>query len=212
VALAVNRLKKDDTSRSGPTLVVCPASVTRHWCSEIGKFFSSSFFQPVLFTELQQSSQNSSSVVVEEDESMFANVTAMDIIIVSYSKLQRNAVHFRPILWETIILDEAHMVKNPKSLMAEAVFSLQGKHRMALSGTPLQNNVQELWSIFNFLLPDYLGAYADFRTEYVLPIEKSFELRKTGSNGRTAHQVSISVEGISKLRVLHKQVLCVHDY
>jgi len=74
--------------------------------------------------------------------------------------------------FEYIILDEAHTIKNPLSVNARTVCALKGKRKLAISGTPIQNNLIELWSLFDFLSPGYLGTYDGFKENFVIPIEK----------------------------------------
>jgi TATA-binding protein-associated factor len=175
------------------------------------KFFSNTFLRPVLYNDLQRQSMSSSVIIEDDDEiDMLGSLTDADVVIITYSRLLREISILRGIVWGNVILDEAHTIKNPKSQTAQAVFSLRAIHRFALSGTPLMNNVDELWSLFNFLIPDFLGDFERFRVEYVLPIQKSFIVRKNvdgGDSKSNKHSVTISVEGMSKLHHLHKQVL-----
>lgn len=166
--------------------------------------------KPLLYSDLASQHFSSSCIVVDDDEpqSWIANLQGNEVIIISYTKLLRDLTVFRDIVWECLILDEAHLIKNSNTLTAKAVYSINAKFRMALSGTPLQNSVDELWSVFHFLMPDFLGDLQIFRKDYALPIAKSFlHERAIGSkDSRSSSSITISIEGLSKLRQLHKQV------
>ena len=224
-SIATSRLLASIHQKFRPILVICPASVVLHWKQETQKFFQSSFFHPLLYSEWMATRRvSTTSVIADEDETfeeLFHRSSGGDIIILSYAKMLREVQSLTTVVWDTVILDEAHMIKSPKSLTAQAIFRLQSQHRIALSGTPLQNHVEELWSVFNFLLPDYLGDFAKFRIEYVLPITSSIRIRRTLTKGsgtfdnksskdiestRYQDKVSIALEGLTKLRKLHRQV------
>ena len=129
-----------------PSLIVCPASVVLHWEDELCKYFPETLLKPVKFSPTQHSQYCSNSVV-----------------IISYEMLRRDALSNKSLLqqrtWEVVVLDEAHLIKNPTTATAKVVFGLQSRHRIALTGTPIQNQVDEVWSLMNFLLPDYLGEF-----------------------------------------------------
>jgi SNF2 family DNA or RNA helicase len=143
--------------------VVCPASLGLHWEQEVGKFFPGTLLRPHRYSKA------------------FRDLSVLgggDVLIVSYDALRSQLAAFQGILWEYIVLDEAHLIRNPRTATARAVFSLRSRHRMALSGTPVQNQVEELWSLLNFLVPDYLGDYSSFRKQSVLPILKAMNERQ----------------------------------
>src|SRR3989339_477799 len=96
-----------------------------------------------------------------------------DLIITTYGVLKNDLELFSKITFEYIVLDEANIIKNPQSINAKSVCSLNGKNKLAISGTPIQNNLMELWSLFNFLNPGYLGGYNFFKETFMFPIEKN---------------------------------------
>lgn len=206
-AVVSSRILSLRNRTTGAVLVICPASVLIHWESEITKFFKPTILRPLLFADLLSRSIKSSSSVIEEDSrnSILRGLSIHDVVLVSYAKFLKEIHILKEVLWDTIILDEAHIIKNPKSKTAEAIFSVRAQRRIAITGTPLQNNVNELWSIFNFLLPDYLGEYNEFRSEYIAPIQRSFEIIESNRGGSSNRQ-SISLQGLTKLQQLHKMV------
>ena len=92
------------------------------------------------------------------------------MIITSYALMRRDAEHYRGIEFDTIVLDEAQHIKNRQTQNAQAVKTTRARHRLVLTGTPMENSVLDLWSIFDFLMPGYLGAAQDFRERYETPI------------------------------------------
>lgn len=126
--LAILRLEKNFLTL--PSLLVCPASLILHWEDEIIKYFPSELLQPCRVTKSTDFS------IMDMGHIVF---------IMSYDMLRReinsNINRFTRQCWETIILDEAHLIKNPNTDTAKAIFSLHANHRMALTGTPIQNEV-----------------------------------------------------------------------
>jgi SNF2 family DNA or RNA helicase len=180
-----------------PCLIICPPSLTLHWLHEIQHHFANNQF-------------------LTAGTSSDWNFHDSSIIIVSYEMLRKQQARFHQVIWDIVILDEAHLIRNPKSTVAQAIFQLSTRHRLALTGTPIQNKVEDLWSLMNFLLPEYLGNNHSFQQLYVKPIRKSidtFKLLKQdldqGVDIRVNHQKSLSItaNGIAILRKLHKQVL-----
>jgi SNF2 family DNA or RNA helicase len=95
-----------------------------------------------------------------------------DVVLTSYALLQRDSENYREVQFSTVVLDEAQHIKNPDTQNAQAAFSLRAPHRFALTGTPIENSVRDLWSIMNFALPGYLGSRAEFRERYELPLSR----------------------------------------
>lgn len=132
-ALAVQRIECG--FRSVPSLIVCPATLVLHWEEEISRYFPQDLLRPVKFSA-----------------TMPPELDARDVVIASYETVRRDvAKGARSTLlgrmWETVIADEAHLIKNPAAGTTRALCSLQSRHRIALSGTPLQNQVRNCVSI-----------------------------------------------------------------
>jgi hypothetical protein len=136
------------------SLVVAPTSVVHNWLGELGKF------APTLKV-----------VVHHGPDRDVALLEQADIVITSYALMRIEVETFsRP--WRMVILDEAQQIKNPTSRVARAARELNARHKIALTGTPLENHLLELWSIFEFLMPGFFGTRASFQRRYAQPIER----------------------------------------
>jgi SNF2 family DNA or RNA helicase len=102
-----------------------------------------------------------------------------DIVITSFGLARKDAKLFQSIQWHRVVLDEAQNIKNPKAALTKAILKLDANHRLALTGTPIENRLMDLWSIFNFLNPGYLGTQAQFRRNFELPIQKQNDVRQS---------------------------------
>ena len=134
------------------SLVVCPKTLLFNWGAEIDKF------HPNLTYTIYEGNKSSRSDILEECTS--------DIVIVSYSLVQTDIDIFKEYSFAYIILDEAQHIKNPATLKSKGVKRLEAEHRVALTGTPMENNAVELWSIFDFLMPGYLQSLRTFKKTY----------------------------------------------
>ncbi len=101
--------------------------------------------------------------------------------------------------WGSLVFDEAHLLRNPGTKLHYAARQLRSNHRIALTGTPIQNSPLELWSLFQFTMPGYLEDMSEFRSKYVTPIHVAFD---SGSN-----DTQCALEGIASLDILHKKVV-----
>ena len=144
-----------------PVLLICPTSILTNWEREVKKF------APSLTTLIHHGDKRISG-------SDFVNsVSNYNIVITSYSLVQRDLNFLNSILWQGIVLDEAQNIKNPQSKQSLAIGNLNGDFRIALTGTPIENRLSELWSIFEFLNPGFLGNQAFFVRRFAIPIEKN---------------------------------------
>ena len=153
-ALAVIEKAKEEDGPS-PTLVICPTTVVFNWESEIQKF------APTL------SCMKLSGV---ERKQFFKEIPNHDVVITSYALVRRDIAKLKEYNFRYVILDESQNIKNAMSQTAQAVKKLQASHKLALSGTPIENKLEELWSVFDFLMPGFLFSVADFNSRYVNPI------------------------------------------
>lgn len=140
-----------------PSLVVSPTSLIYNWQKEISRF------APEMNAVVL-------SGTAKERQSIFSSSENADVFIITYDTLKRDINHLKDIEFNYIILDEAQYIKNPLTKAAEAVKSLQSRRRFALTGTPIENSLSELWSIFDFLMPGYLHSYSKFQKIYERPI------------------------------------------
>ncbi|MFK7911477.1 MAG: DEAD/DEAH box helicase, partial [Akkermansiaceae bacterium] len=137
-----------------PTLVVCPATLLGNWRAEAEKFV------PGLNVLVMHGSKR---------KDYFEVLHAADIIVTSYALLDRDTDVYRKLPLSALVLDEASAIRNPDTLAAKAARKVQAAARIAITGTPVENSVRDLWSIFQFLMPGYLGGREDFRRRYELP-------------------------------------------
>ena len=140
-----------------PHLIVCPTSLVFNWVAEVNKFTP----------ELKILALHG-----PDRHARFDEIADNDIVVTSYALIRRDAEKYRGLEFDTVALDEAQHIKNRQTQNAQAVKAVRAKHRIVLTGTPLENSVLDLWSIFDFLMPGYLGTAKDFRERYELPIAK----------------------------------------
>jgi superfamily II DNA or RNA helicase len=138
-------------------LIVCPTSLVFNWVAEAKKFTP----------ELKILALHG-----PERHARFGEIAANDVVVTSYALIRRDAEKYRGLEFDTVALDEAQHIKNRQTQNAQAVKAVRARHRMVLTGTPLENSVLDLWSIFDFLMPGYLGTAKDFRERYELPIAR----------------------------------------
>ena len=161
----------------GPALVVCPVSVVGNWISEAQRF------APSLNVKMLGNSTR---------EQTIKELSAGDVLVTSYGLIQSEEKMFVEKEFATIVLDEAHIIKNNATKTSKAIMQLQGKFRLALTGTPLQNHLGEIWNLFNFINPGLLGNLNHFTDTFIKPDDdysrkllrkliKPFILRRTKS-------------------------------
>ncbi len=143
-----------------PTLLVCPTSVLGNWEREIKKF------APGLGAYVHHGSDRPKGKALQK------TIHKHDIVLTSYALIYRDLESLKPIKWQNIVLDEAQNIKNSETRQSKAVRELHANFRIALTGTPLENRLTELWSILDFLHPGYLGNKPYFQKRYAIPIEK----------------------------------------
>ncbi|MDR1320572.1 MAG: DEAD/DEAH box helicase [Gracilibacteraceae bacterium] len=153
-----------------PSIVVCPASLVLNWESETRRFTPE--LRPLAL--VGGAAERKAAIAGLSPRSLFNPEAApADILVTSYDQLKRDLEHYAHHEFSYIVLDEAQYIKNQNTQNAKAVKALQGRTRLALTGTPVENSLAELWSIFDFLMPGYLGHYNHFRNKYESPIVKS---------------------------------------
>ncbi|MEO1298255.1 MAG: DEAD/DEAH box helicase [Cyanobacteria bacterium J06636_16] len=145
-----------------PTLLVAPTSVVGNWFHELQKF------APHLKATVHHGSDRT-----KDTKAFKAICRTHDVLITSFTLARKDAKLLAEVTWHRIVLDEAQNIKNPKAAQTRAILKLDANHRLALTGTPVENRLLDLWSIFNFLNPGYLGTQAQFRKQFELPIQKS---------------------------------------
>lgn len=151
-----------------PTLLIAPTSVVGNWFHEIHKF------APHITAAVHHGSDRA-----KAPKDFKQTCRKHDILITSFALARKDAKLFNDIQWHRIVLDEAQNIKNPKAALTKAICKLSAPHRLALTGTPIENRLMDLWSIFNFLNPGYLGTQAQFRRSFELPIQKDNDPRRS---------------------------------
>lgn len=149
-----------------PSLIVCPASLVYNWGQEFARFSPGIRVLLIAGTAKERQEQ------LEEQMRMEASEGAQ-VIITSYDLLKRDRAAYLGRAFEYEIIDEAQVIKNAKTQGAKAVKEISANARFALTGTPVENRLSELWSIFDFLMPGFLYSYRKFRERYELPIVKN---------------------------------------
>lgn len=152
-------LKAEDMLNK-PTLLVCPTSILNNWEREVHKF------SPTLSTLIHHGEKRN------KGKSFVKEVKNKHLVITSYSIVYRDTEILEKIEWKGLVLDEAQNIKNPQAKQSQAVRKLKTEFRIALTGTPVENHLSELWSILDFLNPGFLGTQQFFQCRFAKPIEK----------------------------------------
>ncbi len=142
----------------GPTLVVAPTSVCSNWLAETRRFAPT--LAPVLYTG-------------KDRQAILEQTGPFSLVICSYALLMQDAEIYSRASWQTVVLDEAQAIKNWSTKRTQAAMQLQAEFRMATTGTPLENNLHELWTLFRFLNPGLLGSRKRFHERFAVPVQKN---------------------------------------
>ncbi|NJL86097.1 MAG: DEAD/DEAH box helicase [Leptolyngbyaceae cyanobacterium SM1_1_3] len=161
-------LATKDGQKVPPTLLICPTSVVGNWYHELQKF------APHLQAVVHHGSDRP-----QETKDFKAACRSHDVMLTSFTLARKDAKLFNQVTWHRLVLDEAQNIKNPKAAQTKAILKLAANHRLALTGTPVENRLMDLWSIFNFLNPGYLGKQTQFRKQFELPIQKNNDLSRS---------------------------------
>ncbi len=152
----------DSISKEHPSLIICPTSLVENWKEEINKF------EPHLETLLFFGTPN-------ERKKLVNDISTVDVVITSYGVLQREIELLEKIPFTYIILDEAQTIKNRDTRNARSVKRLQSHFRLVLTGTPIENSLEDIWSLFDFLMPGFLGSFERFSSNYIRLLNKEPE-------------------------------------
>lgn len=143
------------TAAKLPSLVVCPTSLVENWAAEATKF------TPHLRCHMVRGSRR---------HEQWDQIEQSDLVITSYALLRRDIERYNETFFAVAVLDEAQHIKNHSTLNAQAAKRVRAAHRLVLTGTPIENSVNDLWSIMDFLMPRYLGTHAQFRERVERPV------------------------------------------
>ncbi len=159
-------LSVKEAGEHAPSLIVCPASLVLNWAEECQKFTPTLKLMAVDGTAAQRLA-------------LAANFSEYDVIVTSYDLLRRDVAQYKDLVFHACIIDEAQAIKNHTTQKYKAVCKVKSKVRFALTGTPIENRLSELWSIFSFLMPGYLYQYAIFREKLERPIAQDHDTAVT---------------------------------
>ena len=162
--LAFLQLLKSKNELNAPSLIVMPTSLIGNWKNEIEKFTPDLTYLVLYGSDRAEK---------------FKDISSYDIVLTTYSLAQRDQEKYNKENFFYIILDEAQKIKNPKTKLAVAIKGFNATHRLALSGTPIENHLGELWSIFDFLMPGFLDSLSFFKSLYQNPIEQENDIGRS---------------------------------
>lgn len=202
---------KESRAEHRPNLIVCPASLVYNWVAEVAKHTPELRVEAIAGTKPERramldgvrAAQQDTGVSPTRESARPASATAAsddvpDVLVTSYDLLRRDIDDYAGLEFYCMTLDEAQYIKNAATKVSKAVRSVTAVHRFALTGTPIENRLSELWSIFDFLMPGMLGSYAHFRERFEMPVL---------SGDETAQKKLQSFVGPFILRRLKSQVL-----
>ncbi|XP_008219029.1 PREDICTED: TATA-binding protein-associated factor BTAF1 [Prunus mume] len=170
-----------------PSLIICPSTLVGHWAYEIEKYIDVSVISTLQYVGSAQ-----------ERFFLREHFEKHNVIVTSYDVVRKDIDHLGKLLWNYCILDEGHIIKNAKSKITISVKQLKAQHRLILSGTPIQNNIMDLWSLFDFLMPGFLGTDRQFQATYGKPL---LAARDPKCSAKDAEAGALAMEA------LHKQVM-----
>ncbi|XP_016979216.2 TATA-binding protein-associated factor 172 [Drosophila rhopaloa] len=181
--------RQANNSANLPSLVICPPTLTGHWVYEIEKFLTQgSILRPLHYYGFP----------VGREKLRNEIGTSCNLVVASYDTVRKDIDFFSGIHFNYCVLDEGHIIKNGKTKSSKAIKRLKANHRLILSGTPIQNNVLELWSLFDFLMPGFLGTEKQFVQRFSRPILASRDAKSSAKEQEA---------GVLAMEALHRQVL-----
>lgn len=151
--------KKEKAFQHKPSIIVCPSSLYINWEKEINRFAPELKIKIIAGNAMQR-------------ESSIQKISNVDVVITSYDLLKRDIEYYKNCEFQFAIADEAQYIKNNNTQNAKALKKIKAVTRFALTGTPIENSLSELWSIFDFVMPGYLFSYAKFKEHYETPITR----------------------------------------
>jgi superfamily II DNA or RNA helicase len=166
IALLQHEREKSNGRVVGPTLLVCPMSVVGNWNRELHRF------APELVVHVHHGLERPTG------EKFVETALSSDIVVTTYALVVRDKDSLERVHWRRVVLDEAQHIKNPPTKQTASIRALRTSHRIALTGTPVENRLSELWSILEFCTPGYLGSQNEFRKRFASPIERHKDRRQ----------------------------------
>jgi len=161
---ADNKPLPPEAMHHGPILIIAPKSLLYNWMSESAKFCPN--LKTCLYSGLSR-------------QKLIPSFSQLDLVVMSYGTMRNDIETLRNYRFNCIVLDESQAIKNPSSQTSRALLKLQSRSRIALTGTPIENTLLDIWSQMNFLNPGLLGSYTYFEKQFIKPIEKGANPQKT---------------------------------
>lgn len=152
----------ETTADTKPSIIICPTSVLGNWQKEIARF------APFLIVHTHYQANRAK----EDDFKQLVASEKPHVILSTYGTVSQDAEFLQEVDWAAVVLDEAQNIKNMQTLQSRAIRKLHGTHHIALTGTPVENRLSELWAIFDFIHKGYLGSFGRFNEEFILPVER----------------------------------------
>lgn len=184
ISLRFEKLVSSQNCEPLVALVICPPIVASHWALEAKKRFLDAFDDIVEYSGTSATRRK----LCKQLEQPFG--PRRRLIIASYAVIRTEIEYWKQKMFTFLVLDEAHLVRNFKSCGFAAMVQLRARHRFALTGTPIQNQVADLWSLFQILMPCYLGSIVNFRRSFVNPIAQS---RKKNANAKQKELAALAI-------------------
>lgn len=178
---------KNLESKPLPSLVVCPPTLVGHWHHEVRAYCDATVFRSLEYMGQPY-----------ERRGLIDSFSKYQLIVTSYDVVRNDIELLEKINFNYCVLDEGHIIRNAKTKLTQATKRVRANHRLVLSGTPIQNSVLELWSLFDFLMPGFLGTEKQFTQQYVKPILGSRDARASPADQE---------RGVLAMESLHRQVL-----
>lgn len=157
IAFLLSEYAEAGVHENRKSLIVCPSSLVYNWKNELEKFAPSLPVKMIIGTTIER-------------QSILQTIEETDILITSYDLLKRDIEHYENIIFHCQIIDEAQYIKNYNTQAAKSVKMIQADFKLALTGTPIENRLSELWSIFDYLMPGFLYNYQRFKEEIEIQI------------------------------------------
>ena len=184
-----------------PSLVVCPATLVGHWAHEVGRYVDTATLLAPLEVAGGPAERRAAAARLFDGAGAGASgprAPRYGLVVMSYEALRAEADWAASIDWDYVVLDEGHVIRSPKSRLAAAAKRLRAQHRLVLSGTPIQNSALELWGLFDFLMPGFLGGEREFNARF------GRALRAARYSKRGSREAEL---GVLAMDALHRQVM-----
>jgi superfamily II DNA or RNA helicase len=159
--LAMIQRAREMTNSQFPSLIICPTSVVNNWKSEVQKFFRECHVIVYSGKNREKKLQRLHELIDCSSAGL-----ATPLVVTSYEIARLDHENLNRISWLYVVVDEGHNIKNPNAQRTKAIKTINGQHKLALTGTPIQNNLEELWSLFDYAMPGFLGNRTAFRNLY----------------------------------------------